>query len=166
MPKCRKCGEKFKNWVLIEGKERNLCKRKYCLLCSPWNKHNTKKIETVKNKEKCNCNICKKDFFYERKKGGTKNICGACSQKKSRYNKRVKLIEHLGGKCKKCGYSRCIKALDFHHIESNEKELELNIRNFHLKWDVLVKEAEKCVLLCSICHKELHAGCWVYSQVG
>jgi hypothetical protein len=45
MPECRKCGDYFPNHVKIEGKKRNLCKRKYCLKCSPFNKHNTKKIE-------------------------------------------------------------------------------------------------------------------------
>ena len=37
------------------------------------------------------------------------------NKKKSRIRKKLELIEVLGGKCCRCGYSRCFAALEFHH---------------------------------------------------
>jgi transposase len=48
MNKCLKCGRKFNNRVIIKNVLRNLGKRKYCLICSPFGKHNT--ISLVKTK--------------------------------------------------------------------------------------------------------------------
>ena len=41
---CKKCGEMFKIHVIINGKHRNLNNRKYCLNCSPFGVHNTKRL--------------------------------------------------------------------------------------------------------------------------
>lgn len=41
---CNKCGKEFKTYVRIEGELRNLGKRKFCLDCSPFNKHNTRNL--------------------------------------------------------------------------------------------------------------------------
>ncbi len=40
-----------------------------------------------------------------------------------RKRKRVKTnaIKYLGGKCKLCGYNKCKQALEFHHINPEEK---------------------------------------------
>ena len=70
--------------------------------------------------------------------------------------RKKRLVEHLGGKCKLCGYDRCPAALDFHHINPEEKEFRLSGSKMRCKFETLVKEAEKCMLLCANCHRELH----------
>ena len=35
-----------------------------------------------------------------------------------RQQQKLKAIEYKGGKCKICGYDKCPRALDFHHIDS------------------------------------------------
>ena len=77
------------------------------------------------------------------------------------YRKRYKqrMIDAMGGKCQCCGYNKCQQALEFHHIDSAEKEKSISeywYRN--AKWADVIIELRKCVLLCSNCHKELHAG--------
>jgi hypothetical protein len=75
-------------------------------------------------------------------------------QKRIKY-KKEKAVAHKGGKCQKCGYDKCIAALDFHHINPEEKICgvkDLMIR----RWDLIKEEIDKCVLLCSNCHRELH----------
>jgi hypothetical protein len=47
MPTCQKCGDKFPFRVLIDGKQRNLKSRKYCLQCSPFGNHNTKNLHNI-----------------------------------------------------------------------------------------------------------------------
>ena len=71
---------------------------------------------------------------------------------------KYKLVEYKGGKCENlhCGYDRCIEALEFHHLDPNEKDFGIggSTRSF----EFLKKEVDKCVMLCSNCHKEVHAG--------
>jgi len=60
-------------------------------------------------------------------------------------------VEKKGGKCTFCGYNRYLGALDFHHLEGKDFGLTRS-------WAKVAKELEKCVLVCSNCHREIHAG--------
>ena len=71
--------------------------------------------------------------------------------------KRI-LVEEAGGKCVLCGYSRCVRALEFHHLDPRTKQFELNYRGCTRSLAVLRVEASKCALLCSNCHAEVEAG--------
>lgn len=65
-------------------------------------------------------------------------------------------IAFLGGKCQICGYDKCPAALDFHHVDGREKDFEISGR---MAWSkALEEELAKCTLLCSNCHREVHAG--------
>lgn len=56
-----------------------------------------------------------------------------------------------------CGYNKNIAALEFHHINPEEKEFEIDIRHFsNTSLEKLKKEVNKCILLCANCHRELH----------
>ena len=79
--------------------------------------------------------------------------------KKWRKTIKEKLIFAMGGSCQKCGYSRCSNALEFHHTDPNEKEISLGgIRASPKSIMKIIEEVKKCVLVCSICHREHHAG--------
>jgi hypothetical protein len=79
--------------------------------------------------------------------------------KRWRENTKARLVEGLGGKCAICSYSKCNDALEFHHIDPNEKDFGLGGARADIKnWNKLVEEVKKCILLCSICHREVHAG--------
>lgn len=71
--------------------------------------------------------------------------------------KRI-LVEEAGGKCVLCGYSRCVRALEFHHLDPAKKDFEVNYRGCTRSLAVLRAEASKCALLCSNCHAEVEAG--------
>lgn len=68
---------------------------------------------------------------------------------------KIKLVEYKGGKCERCGYNKCIEALEFHHRNPSEKSFTISGKSFSLKR--LKKEADKCILVCSNCHKEIHS---------
>lgn len=68
------------------------------------------------------------------------------------------VVEYKGGKCCICGYQKCIGALDLHHRNENEKEFGLSARGMTRSWEKIKEEADKCVLLCANCHREIHAG--------
>lgn len=79
--------------------------------------------------------------------------------KQWRENTKNKMVKAMGGKCQCCGYDRCNKALAFHHLDPNEKDLGFgSIRANPKSWEKIVKELKKCILVCHNCHSEIHAG--------
>jgi len=68
----------------------------------------------------------------------------------------LRLVEAFGGSCGMCGYDRCETALEFHHLDPSKKELLVTSKC--MAWARVVDEARKCVMLCSNCHREVHAG--------
>ena len=92
-----------------------------------------------------------------------KKICSKCRAKQREYrqknrlkvtgytrNKKQFYVEHLGGKCIRCGYKGT--ALDFHHL-TNEKD---NVMWTASKNLVQLIDEGKIMLLCSNCHRERH----------
>jgi predicted HNH restriction endonuclease len=77
---------------------------------------------------------------------------------KRRKKLKTMAVELKGGKCQICGYNRCISALDFHHIDGKSKEFDLSTKGLTRSWEKIKKEIKKCVLVCSNCHREIHAG--------
>lgn len=160
MPTCRKCGHDFPNRVVLDGKEHSLGKRKFCLDCSPFGTHNTRKLDQPPKREITfsevrTCGICGRSYTY--KNGGSPSKCPSCNSNLRRFALKIKAIDYKGGKCVVCGYSRCVGALCFHHRDPNEKEFTIS-GNHCRRWDVLKQELDKCVLLCTNCHAELHSG--------
>jgi len=83
------------------------------------------------------------------------------SEAVKRYRKKLKnkIVESMGGGCCICGYNKSHRALDLHHINPEDKEFSLSSVMAHpIKWEKVVPELRKCVLLCSLCHAELHDG--------
>jgi len=122
--------------------------------------------------EKLTCVICEKKLNGNRTK-----FCGVeCVNKyrKLPYNeykrnsyhrqsekhkeRKFKLISLRNNKgCEKCNYNKNIAALDFHHIDSSTKLFKLDARNLsNRRWESILKEFEKCEILCANCHREEH----------
>jgi hypothetical protein len=97
------------------------------------------------------CQKCKRPL-----KSNRRNFCDACNVASQRLRNKERLVEYKGGKCKVCGYNRCITNLVFHHLDPHEKEFGLASKLKSL--ESLKKEADKCVLLCANCHGEIHSG--------
>lgn len=75
------------------------------------------------------------------------------------YALKYKLIKLHGGKCVKCGYdkSELTAAFDFHHRDPATKSFNIHKAIEHGKsWIDVLNEAEKCDLLCAICHRLEH----------
>lgn len=88
------------------------------------------------------------------------------ARERKAYAKRVKLWkeflrERVSLMCVKCGYDRCFAALEFHHVKPRIKEHTISklIKRAFTENRKLVttKELTKCIILCSNCHRELHA---------
>lgn len=71
---------------------------------------------------------------------------------------KEKALEYKGNSCCKCGYGRCKKALEFHHVDPSEKDFELSSKWHNKSWDLIKAELDKCILVCANCHREIHDG--------
>lgn len=78
---------------------------------------------------------------------------------------RDRAVKYKGGKCILCGYNRCQAALDFHHVDPTQKEFGISMDGITRSWERVLKELDKCVLVCSNCHREIHVGIMQPSEV-
>lgn len=107
------------------------------------------------------CLICGKIFKPKTAAASQRQCCYDCMPDgvQLRRSKFLDLIRlQRGGKCERCGYDNYLGALEFHHIDPSKKDFTIGDSNFRLK--DAVEEVKKCVMICSNCHKELHANLW------
>lgn len=88
----------------------------------------------------------------------------SCAKDVSNYRRRRKenLIKVCGGKCCLCGYNKTNSALEFHHIDANEKSYGIAVNGTCHDLEKDLAEIQKCILVCANCHREIHDG--LYSQ--
>ena len=167
---CKTCGKEFyEDWR--KSKEQ---RKKPLLYCSSSCSHSRAQTEEIREKksrsmhshlgtEYKTCSVCGKRLGWRNKSG----VCSECKKsdktqydhlKKFRQDRKRKLIEYKGGRCERCGYDKCIAALDFHHIDPSEKEFSLGSGHTGTSrsWESVLAEVDKCMLLCANCHRELH----------
>ncbi|WP_010676639.1 hypothetical protein [Bacillus timonensis] len=113
--------------------------RKYCLRCSPYVSRNRSEEEKLQSIEK-------------RKKQRV------IATTKRRKKLTMMAIQYKGGKCLRCGYNRCIRALEFHHRDPSKKEFSISNKGLTRSWERIKKELDKCDLLCANCHREVENG--------
>lgn len=78
--------------------------------------------------------------------------------KKRNSGLREKYLNLFGKKCNKCGYSKSSCALEFHHLE--EKKYNPTQVICFSDEQIALAELDKCILLCSNCHREIGNGIW------
>lgn len=78
---------------------------------------------------------------------------------KKRHQKKIQwmLDYKLSKGCAICGYNKCAYALDFHHDGDKEFDISIAVAG-NRSINEVKKEMEKCIVLCSNCHRELHYG--------
>lgn len=136
---------------------------KFCIKCN-------KKINKTKKENTCKwcrprlCARCKiplnsnNTFYREKSRDKLSSFCKKCfsiMHKEKISNRKKENVKIKGGKCIRCGYDKCLQALEFHHLIPEEKEFNYSeYRDFNK--EKLLKELDKCILLCSNCHREEH----------
>ncbi len=114
------------------------------------------------------CPSCGCNFDIPKGKQGGKNriYCYTClplglSAKERKYlNQKLLSKEQelykLSRGCDICGYNRCVKALEWHHIKADSKLGDPSEMRYSRK--KYLTEIAKCALLCANCHREVEAG--------
>lgn len=100
------------------------------------------------------CWLCEKKFDPERC-NSTKDTCNTCMTNRHRWALKAQMVEYKGGGCQLCGYNRCSRSLDFHHIDPTQKDFSFAGKHCY-GWSRLRAEASKCVCVCRNCHGEVH----------
>ena len=106
------------------------------------------------------CEYCGETFSPSRKNNiycsdSCKNK-GAVTRRRQRLSRLVS--EFLGGECCLCGYNKCNRSLDAHHVDPSKKSFALSVKGLTRSLRRTLKEADKCVLVCKNCHGEIHDG--------
>ena len=120
------------------------------------------------------CFSCSKELslnqFHKDKNNktyGLSSYCKTCNTTltiKRQRQFKIQCLEYKGCKCEKCGYSKSIRALEFHHKDPNEKDFDISRAKLKIFDDSIKKELDKCLLLCANCHREEHDR--LYSELG
>jgi len=122
---------------------------------------------------RCEEELPKTKFYIDRwKVGGYKSICKTCwLESRKEYNRSYRQQEReewisfvkrtIPIQCSRCGYNKNAAALDFHHVNPEDKNFSISwfFRQFRPSKKAkkrLQKELENCVILCKNCHMELH----------
>jgi len=100
------------------------------------------------------------DFYQRRGKKGGSVYCRPCTNEQAIERQRgfkQKCVEYKGGECEECKYNTYIGALEFHHIDPLTKKFTLATRKLTSFSEEIKQELDKCLMLCSNCHREAHA---------
>jgi hypothetical protein len=109
---------------------------------------------------RCNQELPLSEFYQKRGVAYGSFYCKKCTntQTVERQQKRkMEWVEYKGGKCEKCGYDKYIGALEFHHNDPSKKDFTLAHVKLKTSDTKIQEELDKCTLLCSNCHREVHA---------
>lgn len=76
------------------------------------------------------------------------------TMRKRIWKKRVFVSkDKLSKGCQKCGFNKQARALDYHHTKDNKDRSISEMVNRGYSKENLLKEIEKCTVLCSNCHR-------------
>lgn len=158
---CHKCGRPFPIFIIDEnGKKLTFNKRKYCLVCSPYKSHNTRRLEDFEENE-LKCLECDKPLMGNQRKfcckrckniswnsgNNRENTLDYKRKRRREHAKRAK--QYMGGKCSSCGFTGETICFDYHHIAKKKAEISKMMTN---SWASIKKELDNCIMLCGNCH--------------
>ena len=100
------------------------------------------------------------NLIYSRRKKQRRLYMSINSERvmKCTQNRKLVLMDIMGGKCALCGFDKFPEALEFHHVDPSTKEFVLSGSYLSRALPTQYSELRKCIMLCSNCHKGVHAG--------
>ncbi len=109
------------------------------------------------------CQYCGKKFDYYKETSRPRKACHTClpegtEQDAARIRRLIKkkAVDLKGRRCEICGLVEDYCVYDFHHKDPNEKDFSLGDKKSTLVWSKVKEEVDKCMLVCSNCHRKIH----------
>ncbi len=106
----------------------------------------------------CDVKLNSENSYLKKDKKNYYSLCKICFAEytfKKRFNFKINALEYKQNNCESCGYNKDITALEFHHKNPVQKEIN-PAKLYHKPWDFAKEELDKCSVLCSNCHREEH----------
>ena len=117
---------------------------------------NCNKALSGQQKKYC-CKRCKQRVLLTNARQVFREQTGLSLQSAKGLKKKLELIKDNCGGCSICGYNKNVSALEFHHKDPKNKSFVLDLRALsNRRSSVLKEEIDKCILICSNCHQEIH----------
>lgn len=153
---CEACGAPFAKRQVIGDRLRFLYRRRFCLNCSPFGTHNTsKRPPGIDQPEEL------REFRRRRKhrrRHAELDASGGHATVEHRRRRKLRAIEYMGRTCQACARDGVPAIFEFHHRDAAEKSFGISHTGIPHKWETVIAELAKCVMLCANCHREVHAG--------
>lgn len=126
-------------------------------------KKNKKKVYTEAGEKRCpKCGQVKPLIeFYKgsgKKSGSWCRACMAAQIVEKLRECKKQAVTYKGGRCQICGFNDYFGALEFHHLNPEEKDSGISRMTRRAMTEKMIKELDKCILLCSNCHRMVHGG--------
>jgi uncharacterized protein (DUF2249 family) len=122
------------------------CKNEYPSTLEHFGKHKVRGLDTY-------CKTCRRETtkanYYANKEAWN----ATTRRNKKLQRERINEIKDSLS-CLKCGESRN-HLLDFHHTDPNQKDFQIS-QGEQYGWKRIKQEIDKCIVLCSNCHRDFH----------
>ena len=125
-----------KQWLKLSQEERKLKRKEYN------DRYKQKYPERVKEQD---------ERYRTKHRDELRTKSSTWQKNKGRENK-LRAIQYLGGHCIDCKNEFPPYVYDFHHLDPKIKDTSI-ARIMGRKWEGIVHELDKCVLLCANCHR-------------
>lgn len=148
---CPSCLENLENCNFYKDSTRKDSMRTYCKNCTKTKFSDSRKKYYLKNKEK---------FTKKSKEWAEKNRDKSRKYKKKYKDKKIIEIKNLINSYKKecliCK-EQDIRCLELHHMNKEDKKFLVSKMKYSItNIPIIIKEINKCVCLCSNCHRKEH----------
>lgn len=97
----------------------------------------------------------KKAWYYKNRDKRLRQIKDWQRKRFAQVGEHLRFLKLQRG-CKQCGYKKSAWALDFHHKDETKKSFTISQRHVSMPLDKVLKEADKCDIVCKNCHAEIH----------
>jgi hypothetical protein len=147
--KCSRCNRSITRADLAKDGKKI---RRYCKQCAAVDQ----KQSRAKRKKRGLCIDC----GIETPPG--KVVCQECitvntkNLRARRHHRKTQAVKLFGGKCADCNKSYIDEFFDFHHKDPQQKDAQISVMFGSTTWENVLRELEKCVMLCKYCHVLRH----------
>lgn len=127
------------------------CKKEKSL--SEWNKDSARSSGTQAYCRECT-RLRDREYYHSNRQDRKNKIRERAEKERERVGQMI--LEYKKQGCKFCKEIECI-CMDFHHLRDKDFAIGDSTRkNYSL--NRVKKEIEKCLVVCSNCHRKIHAG--------
>jgi hypothetical protein len=96
------------------------------------------------------------------RKNQTQKEKNLLSAKKRKIKNKLLLEKYkidTGCYCRSCGIYDHPVCMDFHHLNGEDKKDTVSsLSSTGYKWETVKNEIDKCIMICSSCHRKIHEG--------